>query len=299
MEKLLLEKEAHPTYLYEFEHAQQLRALMANAADHCDVHICGTGDHANEKEIKKGSFTDIVSEALGINITEDTSSVAMLAPEVSMEKRAGAVIVSFNDKTYSAPRELGLLGLNKTAAPVKLSYRPKATRYELAKADVDNLLGVLGKIIKQNTVYKATKNNGTPVFSYMTPQDFCELSGISILRNGNAVCGHKTIKLIQLTNGFGIKLGPDTICVLTEASPFFNANAKCYIRQQDLDTHRTYLEPVRISVSKGFNTALKQYTYDISMENGNKLYDVPESELVHETVEAPIEGTKTVNTSHF
>ena len=44
-------------------------------------------------------------------------------------------------------------------------------------------------------------------------------------------------------------------------------------KEQDPDTERWYLEPVKVKISKGFNPDLKQFAYDVTMDNGNQLFD--------------------------
>ena len=57
-----------------------------------------------------------------------------------------------------------------------------------------------------------------------------------------------------------------------------------FVKQQDPDTERWYLEPVKVKISKGFNPDLKQFAYDVTMDNGNQLFDIPESDLFVEKV---------------
>ena len=58
-----------------------------------------------------------------------------------------------------------------------------------------------------------------------------------------------------------------------------------------------YLEPVKVKVSKGLILRLKQFAYDIVMDNGNKIYDVPESDLTVETF--TVEPTLENESSNF
>ena len=133
----------------------------------------------------------------------------------------------------------------------------------------------------------------------MTLDELLNIAGVSPLRSGTGVCKHKGIKVFKLANGLGLKLGDSVMVSITEATPRFKEKEQLFVRQEDPDTNRWYLEPVVVKISKGFNPNLKQYAYDVTMKNGNQLFDIPESDLLVDKVSESQKSINDVSFDHF
>ena len=224
------------------------------------------------------NFGSYIMNEIGGTISGDMQ-VSASCDSVELERNPGYIKIKANNKTYVAKVDTSKLGIDVTAAPYKSTFKPIATRYELSNEDVEELKNTFGSLCKE-VVYRVSGFSGnTPTFGYMNPTLLCDLAGVSLLRSGAAVSKYKNIKVFKLNNGIGLKLGNEHLVSITEANPRYNTNEKVFIKQQDPDTNRVYYEPVKVKISKGFNPNLQQFAYDIIMDNGNQIYDVPESEL--------------------
>lgn len=275
--KIICDVQAHPTYLYKQDDIRTLMIQASYAANDAPVTIYTKGNKATQT-IYKGSFSAFMDNKLGLIATENINHISACYPEIKLEKRSGSVLITAGDSTYSAPVEVGSLGIPVSAAPHKSTFKPVATRYELDAEGVQNLLRSMMGMYNSEKVYKIASSGGDCSYGFLNQDTICQAAGLSILRSGNAVCKYPRIKLFKLTNGFGLQLGGN-MCLITEATPSYVVGTNVCIKQKDPDTNRFYFDPVKITVMKGFNTTIKQFVYDVTMENGNKLYDVPESDL--------------------
>lgn len=295
--KIICDVKSHPTYLYKQDDIRELMIHASYAANNAPVTIYTKGGKP-EQNYYNGSFQAYMDDKLGLISTENINNISSYYPEINLEKRAGSVLITAGNKTYSAPVEVGALGILVSAAPYKSTYKPVATRYELDSDGVQNLLRSMLGMYNSEKVYKIASGDGNCTYDYLNQENLCNAAGMSLLRNGNAVCKYPRIKLFKLSNGFGLQLG-GTMCLITEANPSYKTGAKVFIKQKDPNTERFYFDPVKIALSKGFNPTLKQFAYDITMDNGNKVFDVPESELsVYNPEEIEQEQTNVVM-NHF
>jgi hypothetical protein len=160
-----------------------------------------------------------------------------------------------------------------------------ATRYELDQDSTNQLLNTANNLVCSDKVYRMSGCGNEPAsYNYITPDVFKDLAGINVLNNGRSVCKYNAIKVFKLDKGFGLKLGNSAMIAVTEAEPKYKEKEVLFVKQQDPDTNRWYLEPVKVKISKGFNPDLKQFAYDVTMDNGNQLFDIPESDLFVEKV---------------
>lgn len=294
--KIICDVQAQPTYLYKQDDIRTLMIQASYAANDAPVTIYMKGNKA-AKSYYKGSFSAFMDDKLGLIATENINHISACYPEIKLEKRAGSVLITAGNSTYSAPVEIGSLGIPVSAAPHKSTFKPVATRYELDAEGVQNLLRSMMGMYNSEKVYKIASSEGDCSYDVLNQDTLCQAAGLSILRGGNAVCKYPRIKLFKLANGFGLQLGGN-MCLVTEAIPTYVVGTKVCIKQKDPDTNRFYFDPGKIALSKGFNPTIKQFAYDVTMENGNKLYDVPESELSW-CVEEDKEPIQSVVLNHF
>lgn len=298
MENPTLELFAKNKYLYKQEEMRDLCVTASLCADKSVVTVTSGAKYSYEK--LGDTFQSYIDNKLNLCATEDVRYISASYPEIKLERRPGSVLITAGMSTYSAPVEMDKLGINRTAAPYVTTFKPQATRYELDADALSSFKKTLASMYTPETVYRVSKTGSdAPEFNYLTTEYLCQLTGVTPLYGGNAVSKHKNIKLFKLDNGIGVKLDNEGFCTITKADPKYNTASKVFIKQQNPDDKRVYLEPVKVKVSKGFNPTLKQFAYDIVMDNGNKIYDVPESDLTVETftVEPTLENE--VPTSHF
>lgn len=293
-ENVALDLTASGAYLYNQSDLQTLMVHTACVVDNSSVTLTTKGSCNSEKYT--GSFTNWITNRLDVCDSGCMETVASNAPEITIERTPAVVSVTAGEFTYTAPLQIDSLGLNRIAAPYKATFKPIATRYELDADHTQQLLDTAAKLSSADKVYRMSGCADSPVkYSYVNPDTCKDLFGLSILQNGKSVCKYKTIKLFKLDNGFGVKLGNSLMISVTEASPKYKERETLFVKQQDPDTNRWYLEPVKVKISKGFNNDLKQFAYDVTMDNGNQLFDIPESDLFVEK----IEQDKPKEWSHF
>lgn len=295
--KIICDVRAWPTYLYKQSDIRDLMIQASYASNDAPVTVYMKGNKTTTQSYN-GSFPAFMDDKLGLIATENINHISACYPEIKLEKRAGSVLITAGDNTYSAPVEVGSLGINVSAAPYKSTFKPVATRYELDSEGVQNLLRSMMGMYNSDKVYKIASDDGNCTYDYLNQDNICQAAGMSILRGGNAVCKYPRIKLFKLNNGFGLQLGGN-MCLITEANPTYATGSKVFIKQKDPDTNRFYFDPVKVALSKGFNPTLKQFAYDIMMDNGNKIYDVPESDLSIYTEEKKESEQPNVVMNHF
>lgn len=274
-EKPVLDITATNTFLYN---SSDMFSIMT-AADRAEKNSKATVTLGGKVGyVPYTNFGSYIMNEIGGTISGDMQ-VAASCDSVELERNPGYIQIKANKKTYVAKVDTSTIGIDVTATPYKSTFKPIATRYELSNDDVESLKNTFGSLCKE-VVYRVSGfGSNTPTFGYMNPTLLCDLAGVSLLRSGAAVSKYKNIKIFKLNNGIGLKLGNDYLVSITEANPMYTNNEKVFIKQQDPDTSRVYYEPVKVKISKGFNPNLKQFAYDIVMDNGNQIYDVPESEL--------------------
>lgn len=282
-ENVLVDVKAKDAYLYNQNDLQSIMVNTASAEDNSTVIMKTKGSSATENCV--GSFQTWLSNRLQLKDAGIIGKTAANVAEITVERTPSVLVVSAGAFTYTVPLQQDKLGLTRIAAPYKATFRPVATRYELEPENTQALLNTVSRYCADDKVYRISGSGNEPVrFCYMTPDFFKELAGINVLNDGRAVCKHKTIKVFKLDTGFGLKLGDNAMFSATEANPKYKEKETLFVKQQDPDTSRWYLEPVKVKTSKGFNPDLKQFAYDVTMDNGNQLFDIPESDLFVEKV---------------
>ena len=282
-ENVVLDVKAQNAYLYKQDDVQSLLVSSASVKDNSQVTLRTKGSSTVENY--RGSFQNWILNRLAFNDSGCINTKSSNAAEITVERTPAVITVSAGAFEYIAPLEDDRLGLYRVAAPYKATFKPLATRYELEAKSTQDLFNTATKLCSPDKVYRISTIDGNPAtYNYITPEVFGDLVGITPLRDGRAVSKHKSIKMFKLENGCGIKLGNNIMIALTEAEPKYKDKQVLFVKQQDPDTNRWYLEPVKVKVSKGFNTDLKQFAYDVTMDNGNQLFDIPESDLFVEKI---------------
>ena len=296
---LVLDVKAHNAYLYSTEDMTHLMVASSCAKDNSVATVVGHGKEKPESYI--GTFNSYIGNKLNLNTENEFNKVASTASEITVEQNPSLVTIASGEYKWCALREQDNLGLNRTAAPYKATFKPLATRYELDNQNMTNLRDTFSKLFKQNAVYRISgTDNENPRFCYLNVETLLDIAGVSPLRSGAGVCKHKGIKIFKLANGLGLKLGDTLMVAVTEAAPKFKEKENLFVRQEDPETKRWYLEPVAIKISKGFNPYLQQFAYDVTMKNGNQLFDIPESDLLVDNVaQKEPENVNEVSFDHF
>lgn len=296
----VLDVHAANRYLYTQEDMRNILLTASNAAENSVATVTVEGSAKPNYVKYTGSFQVFMDDVLEAKATESPNfEISAAYPEITLERRPGAVLITAGQRTYSAPIDLGGLGINKEAAPYKATFKPLATRYELNPEEVQSFKDTISRLYKPDCVYKVGGSIETPEYGYMTPEALLHYAGINPLKYGGAVCKHKNIKVFKLDNGLGFKLGNTALISITEASPRYKNNTEVFVKQQDPYTHEMYFEPVKVKVSKGFNPTFRQYAYDVITEDGKTINDVPEADIVTHKVELECIDDNTVPTSHF
>ena len=282
-ENVVLDVKAKTAYLYNQNDFQSLLIRASAVADNSSVTLKTKGSSSTESYT--GPFTTWLSHKLHVNDSQMIGTKSAGVPEITVEQTPSVLVVSAGAFSYTVPMAEDKLGLNRVAAPYKATFKPIATRYELEPENTEALLNTASKYCSADKVYRISGSGNDPIqFGYMTPDFFKNLIGINVLNDGRAICKHKSIKIFKLNTGLGLKLGDNSMFSVTEASPKYKEREVLFVKQQDPDTERWYLEPVKVKISKGFNPDLKQFAYDVTMDNGNQLFDIPESDLFVEKV---------------
>lgn len=285
-------------YLYRNEDMTKLMVLTSEAADNSVVKKTTPGSEAHESYT--GTFNAYIGNQLNLISSGVVDTISSSVPSIEVDQKAAFVNVKAGAYTYSAPTASDKLGLRLIASPTKSIFKPVATRYELDSTGMDSLRNTLGRLVNAETVYRVSgTQDANTTFGYMTVDKLLELAGVSPLRSGSGVCKHKGIKIFKLKNGLGFKLGDSVMIAVTEAAPRFAEKDSLYVKQEDPETGRWYLEPVSVKISKGFNPTLSQFAYDVTMKNGNQLFDIPESDLMVDNIAQQEKSIEDVQWNHF
>ena len=247
------------------------------------------------------SFSKKASKCLEIK-TEGSNTTAGY-PEITVNRQGGMVQLFFGDMAMSASAKKDPLGLEKIAAPTKMTFKPHAVKYEITKDDFAKLGSTLQSMYTPNTIYRIVNNTGRGYeLGDITNELLYNMINCTPLRDGSATVKDKAISLYKLDNGFGIKLGKSTMIVITTAEPLYKNNESVCVRYMAPETNTWSTFPTTIKQSNGYDASCKDFMYEVCDVNGNNVC-VPERNVFESVAQAnqcnDTENENGVKLSHF
>lgn len=281
-----------------------------NTDDIAMLKVIASAGNGPVNTFKKGQRIDSDSQTifakkaeLALGFKNEGESISAGYPEITVNRTGGTIQLTFGDMAMSTMAKRDPLGLEKIAAPTKMTFRPHAVKYEISKDDFAKLGNALQTMYTPNSIYRVVNNTGRGYeLGDITNDYLYSMMNCTPLRDGSATVKEKAISLYKLDNGFGIKLGKSTMIVVTLAEPLYKNNESVCVRYMSPETNSWSTFPTHIKQSTGYDANTKDFMYEVCDVNGNNIC-VPERQVFESAVAAQNasqdENENGVKLSHF
>ena len=258
----------------------------------------------SEWQVVPGTFKEAVFKQAGLTI-EDDGFVTTAAHQIEMEKTAShisAVVGGTDIYETVLNKDQQLLAqasaqITKEAAPSRVTFRPSAVRYELAKEDVDKLGSTLSGMYDPHAVYRVVStSDSSEKLGTLNNDSLFDMIGCKRLASGNAAMRDKAISLFQLENGFTIKIGSAYLLVATTAQPRFKEKEPVMVVVMNPDGNGHCYKST-VTKSHGYDANAGDFMYEVAYEDGQT--NTVGEKVLQPVPETPSENQQSVSLNHF